>query len=374
MSGLETVGPWPTDPPTLTEVERLTDEVMADGALGTKIMGGHSPSSPAATAMIIEAANRRHAYVAYHCGTTATGSQLHGLREAFELAGRNRLHLAHINAYLRGMVRPALEENMEAFERLAEAYWRVSESHLGPRNGTGGGIGPDGVPVDWVTRNCLRMGSYPLTREGLRAAIAGGYAAVMDYSAGRVNQVTGAEGVALWEAAGTRTALSFPVNLRSTALLCATAKVRRESAPREPEFVIDAISTDGGAWRNLLAQNGLALVAFGGLTLDEFVAKVSLVPARLYGMLAKGHLGVGADGDVSVLDSEGLKAYATIVGGKVVMLDGAVLGTGATIVTTACGERRLRERGFATQVVEIERSLFWTKGDRDPGPGRIEVL
>ena len=269
------------------------------------------------------------------------------------------------------MVRPALEENLEAFELLAAAYWMVSESHLGPRNGTGGRIGPDGLPADWVTRNCLRMGGYELSRAGLAAALADGYAGVNSGGPGGVAQLIGAPALAAWEAAGTNASLTFPVNLRSTALLCATAKVRRPEG--KPGFVIDAIATDGGAWRNLLAQNGLALVRFGALTLDEFVTKVAWTPARLYGMTGKGHLSVGADGDVSILDASSCSAYAAIVGGKVAMLDGVVCGDGATIVTTERGERRLRERGFAVQVIAIEDGLYWTKGDRDPGPGKIEI-
>jgi len=372
VAGLQTLGPWPGKAPDTAEVRRLTGEILAEGALGIKIMGGHSPSSPAATALMIEVANKEHAYVAYHVGTTATGSQLQGMREMYGLAGRNRLHVAHVNAYLRGMVRPSLEENIEAFEGLAAAYWMVSESHLGPRNGTGGRIGEDGMPADWVTRNCLQMGDYEITRAGMRQAIADGYAVVNHLREGRILQAGGAEGVRLWEEAGTRVGVSFPVNLRSTALLCATAKVRRDDGSRR--FVVDAIATDGGSWRNYIPQNGLALVRFGALTIEEFVLKCSTVPARLYGMNSKGHLSPGADGDVSILDHERLAAYATIVGGRVVMLDGKVLGSGATVVCTARGRERLAARGFETQVVDIDQSLFWTKGGRDPGPGTIEIF
>ncbi|MDP2873238.1 MAG: amidohydrolase family protein [Bacillota bacterium] len=371
IAGLQTIGPWPDETPAASEVEAATDEVLADGGLGIKIMGGHSPSSPDATALMIETANRLHAYVAYHVGSTATGSQLLGLREAFDLAGRNRLHIAHVNAYLRGMIRPPLEENQEALERLAAAYWMVSESHLGPRNGTGGRIGPDGMPSDWVTRNCLKMRGYELTREGLRQALADGYAAVNTILDGAVVQVAGPEGVRLWEQSDTRAGLSFPVNVRATALVCATAKVRRADGSRD--FVVDAISTDGGSWRNFIAQNGLALVRFGALTAAEFVRKVSYVPALMFGMVTKGHLSPGADADVTILDQERCTAYASVVGGRVIMLCGTVIGSGATVICTGRGERRLHQRGFATSTVRIEDSLFWTKGDSDPGPGAIEI-
>jgi hypothetical protein len=372
VAGLETLGPWPDKVPDKAEVRRLTREAMADGALGIKIMGGHSPSSPAATALMIEVANEEHAYVGYHVGTTATGSQLEGFREMFDLAGRNRLHVAHVNAYLRGMVRPVLEENAEALERLAAAYWMVSESHLGPRNGTGGRIGPDGVPADWVTRNCLKMGGYAITREGLAKAISDGYAAINQLQGGSIVQIGGRDGVRIWEQSGTRAGLSFPVNLRSTALICAAAKVRRTDGSQQ--FVVDAIATDGGSWRNYIPQNGLSLVKFGALTIEEFVLKSSTIPARMYGMDSKGHLSPGADGDVSILDYDRAEAYATVVGGRVAMLAGTVLGSGATVIRTARGAKNLADRGFSTQVVDIDQSLFWTKGDHDPGPGPIEIL
>jgi len=137
--------------------------------------------------------------------------------------------------------------------------------------------------------------------------------------------------------------------------------------------IVDAICTDGGSWRNLLPQNGLALVRFGALTIDELVHKVSTAPARMFGMTGKGHLSVGSEADISVLDPERLSAYATIVGGRMVMLDGTVTGSGVTIVCTERGREALHRQGFATQVVNIEDSLYWTKGDHDPGPRELEI-
>jgi predicted amidohydrolase len=371
VGALEILGPWVKDEPALVEVGRQVDQIMEEGALGPKIMGGHSPSNPGATAKIIQAANNRTAYVGYHVGTTASSSNLLGIREMFDLAGRNRLHVAHVNAYVRGMIRPATDEALETFEGLAKAYWMVSESHLGPRNGTGGAFEGD-VPKDWVTRNCLKMANYPLTRDGMKQAFLDGYAAVTTYRGGAHAVISGEEGLRIWEEANTQCGVSFPVNTRTTAMMCATAKVKRQDGTRD--FVIDAISTDGGSWRNYIAQNGLALWQFGALTIEEFVNKASYVPALLYGMVSKGHLTPGADADVSILDHERHSAYATIVGGKVAMLDGVVLGCGATIVTTSRGEAGLKRRGFETRVVNIEESLFWTKGDKDPGPGTIEIV
>ncbi|MDP2859432.1 MAG: amidohydrolase family protein, partial [Bacillota bacterium] len=74
IAGLQTLGPWVEDQPTLNEIEAMVDQVVSEGALGIKIMGGHSPSTPAATARMIQAANNRKAYVGYHVGTTESSS------------------------------------------------------------------------------------------------------------------------------------------------------------------------------------------------------------------------------------------------------------------------------------------------------------
>ncbi len=62
------------------------------------------PRTPEATAKAIEVCNQAGAYVAFHCGTKATSSNLEGLREVPDLVGNGRLHVAHVNAYCRGMI------------------------------------------------------------------------------------------------------------------------------------------------------------------------------------------------------------------------------------------------------------------------------
>ena len=138
-------------------------------------MGGHNPLTPEATARAIEACNKSVAYVALHCGTKATSSHLEGLREVPELVGNGRLHVAHINAYCRGMIRPPVEECIEALDLLSRMRDQlVSEVHLAIPNGTGGKCEGDDV-ADLVTRNCLLMRGYPQTRTGLRQAMDDGY-------------------------------------------------------------------------------------------------------------------------------------------------------------------------------------------------------
>ena len=64
-----------------------------------------------------------------------------------------------------------------------------------------------------------------------------------------------------------------------------------------------ALSTDGGAIpRNTTIEQGLALVEFGALTLDDFVRKACLNAARMFGLDRKGHFSPGADADIAVVD------------------------------------------------------------------------
>jgi dihydroorotase-like cyclic amidohydrolase len=97
-------------------------------------------------------------------------------------------------------------------------------------------------------------------------------------------------------------------------------------------------------------ENGLLLVQFGAITLREFAIKASLNGARALGLPNKGHLAAGADADVSILDFDRKKAYATIVNGKVIMKDGALLGSGTGIICDKRGEAYLKSRGIRTIV------------------------
>ena len=78
--------------------------------------------------------------------------------------------------------------------------------------------------------------------------------------------------------------------------------------------------------------------------------KASVNGARALGLPTKGQLDVGADADVSVLDFERKKAYATVVNGKVIMKDGELLGTGTGIICDERGEAYLKGRGIRTIV------------------------
>src|SRR3954451_12662038 len=119
--------------PDRASIGRAIDRGLQEGAIGAKILGGHFPFTPEATVRIIEEANARGVYMAFHVGTTATGSNLNGLTEAVGMAGPGRrIHLCHISSALRGQVLPSrLEETARAMTLLDEVGDKViSESFL----------------------------------------------------------------------------------------------------------------------------------------------------------------------------------------------------------------------------------------------------
>jgi len=128
----------------------------------------------------------------------------------------------------------------------------------------------------------------------------------------------------------------------------------------EGAFVVDAISTDGGvAPRNVQVRSGLALVRYGALTLSEFVLKTSFNASRMFGMVDKGHLGVGADADVSVLDLQKGTAVMSLALGQVIMIDGVVTGRSGTILTTKRGETRVARSGLPYHLIDLSDGRFY---------------
>ena len=174
-----------TTHPGRTEIEKLLYESLTNGAIGLKILGGHYPLTPEATAEIIETAHRENAYLAFHAGTLNTESDIDGFHEAVELIQETPIHLAHINSYCRGTVRPPMVEAEEAIEALKRHPYICSESYLSPMNGTSAKCSK-GVPESQVTARCLIAGGYPETEKGLEAAIMGGWAQINVESGGRV--------------------------------------------------------------------------------------------------------------------------------------------------------------------------------------------
>lgn len=333
--------------PAHEELADLIGGARERGALGVKVLGGHYPLTPDATARTIRAAAEQGAYVAVHAGTTAHGSDIDGLEELIGLAEGLPLHVAHVNSYCRGQrTGDPVGESHRALRAVEAAPNVRSESYLSNLNGTSGTC-DNGVPASNVTKTCLEMGGFEPSENGLAEAILAGWAMVQTTAGGETVLIGGADAETLWRERGTRVGLSFPVNPPVASLIMATAK------DGEGAFIVDAISTDGGAIpRNVIVEQGLPLVRAGALRLDEFIRKTSVNPAAMLGVSSKGHLAAGAEADVTVIDLQAGRAVLGIAGGDLIMVDGVPVGRGARFLTTAAGVRSLEEQGQQCQVLD----------------------
>jgi cytosine/adenosine deaminase-related metal-dependent hydrolase len=343
--------------PGRSQLRKSVDEAVTNGALGVKILGGGEsiPAlTPESTTSAIDVANEQRVYVAYHVGTSVTSSSLDGLREAMELAGGNRLHIAHINSYCRGQRRDPMTEATEALQLLQGQRRIVSESYLSPYNSSSGKCA-NGIPVNRVTRTCLCLRGYPATEAGLGRAIRDEYCLVQaEVGASDTVLLRKEKAWRHWRDAGSRVRVAFPVNVPEATIPLAIGK------DGEGAFIVDAISTDGGvAPRNVQVRSGLALVRFDALTLSEFVLKTSYNASRMFGMVDKGHLGVGADADVTVLDLQKGTAVMSLARGQVIMIDGVITGRSGTIITTKRGEPRVARSGLPYQLIDLSDSRFF---------------
>jgi cytosine/adenosine deaminase-related metal-dependent hydrolase len=335
-------------------IRSAIDRCLDGGSLGIKIHFDNK-LTPEATQAAIAEANNQKAWVAFHCGTTATASDITGLREAVALAADNRLHLAHVNSYCRGNVSDPVAEAQECIDLLLSAPHLFSESYLAVINGTSARC-VDGRPALERVEMWLEMGGFAPTQTGLRDAIMAGWARIHSVQGEDTVLATGEPGVRAWLAAQTHIGLSFPVNPPMPRLMLAAAK-----DPTTGAFVVDALGTDGGGIpRNVLLQDGLLLVALEVLTLSELVRKISWTPARVLGLPSKGHLTPGADADITVVDPIHRRASTTICHGEIVMHEGIVVGRGSRFVTTARGAAAVRAGGCEPVVVDVGRSGFYT--------------
>ncbi len=332
------------DNPSASELTKLIKKVLQQGSLGIKLLGGHYPLTPEATERAIAIAAKEHAYVAFHAGTTATGSNLQGFLEAIALAKGNPLHLAHINAYLRGTVKPCLEEVAIAIQALKDNPNITSEAYLSPLNGTSA-LCENGLPASMVTRRCLTTGGYEATESGMEKAILSGWARVQVEKAGEMILIAGADGLKEWRAKGD-VGVSFAVNPAEPRYCLATAK------NAENNFVVGSISTDGGGIpRNVIIPMGLNLVELQALTIQELVQKTSYNPARMLGLCNKGVLEAGYDADITVINREKREAILTMAAGKLSMYRGYICGKGTNLITTAAGADYVRSKGLNPVIV-----------------------
>ena len=341
-----------TSHPRQAELNAMVDAYLTSGALGVKVLQEPLPHETILNA--IAAANQQEAYVKVDCGVTEEGSNLLGLTWLVDAVGQDlHVDIAHINSYCRGQIKDPLEEALAAIRLLEGRRNLQSESYLGVINGTSGQI-VNGVPLNGCTRDCLRLGGYPATAEGMKQAFLDGYAKVPADVGGETVLLEGVDAVNAWLATDQRT-VCFPVNRPSITILLATQKDARQA------FVVNALSTDGGATpRNLLVSSGLALVRYGALTLSDFVRKTALNPSRMYGLREKGSLGVDMDADITVLDLERGKAVMGIALGQVIMVDGVVVGRGGTILTTTKGVPHVAAAGLPVDVIDLHQCGLYT--------------
>ncbi|MFB4161211.1 amidohydrolase family protein [Geomicrobium sp. JSM 1781026] len=343
-----------TDAPSTSTLEEELEISLNGGALGIKLMGGHYPLTPEATENAMAIANNRKAIVAFHAGSKASKSDMTGMREAIELAKNKRLLLAHINAYCRGNVDHPLEELKEALQLLMDNPNVYPESHMAVINGTSGYC-ETGIPKSGVTKMSLYRLGFEVTEEGLEEAIRTGFARVHKEQGGVNHLVQYEEALLHWKQMGTDTGLSFPMNLPTIAVGCAVERVKPGG-----DFIIPIQSTDGGGIpRNNLLTRMHSLVKLDYLSLEEMVEKISGNPAKMFGLNGKGHLGVGADADITVFDGETSAATLSLVGGKVNMKDGLTLQDGGTLLCTEEGVETAKRKNLPYTLANIANSTMY---------------
>ena len=344
-----------THEPEAKQISDIVSNALSQGCFGIKMLGGYHPFTPETTSKIIEECNAQLAYIAFHIGTRESGSHLGGLREVPQLVGKGRLHVCHVNSYCRGVIEDADDECDEAIAILDGMKGQLtSEAYHAVQNGTNGTCDAKGAVIANVPRNCLRLGGFQPTREGMREAILDGYASVVAQKGNEVLYVKGREALSLFDAANTNVGMSFPVNLPASAFRLVTAK------SVDDEFSVDAVSTDGGSHpRNVAIQSTMALVKFGALSRLEMATKLSRTPARMLGLTNKGHLSEGADADITVLDPLINEPVMTIVAGQPIMLNGEVVGSGGTLLVTPEGQQAAKESGLPFHVVDLKDSKLY---------------
>ena len=335
--------------PSEGQIDELINTSLDKGAIGLKIFGGDFQLTPDAIARVIEVANRHRMLVAVHSGSTKNKvTDLNAFKESVELANGRPIHIAHINAYCKGRVLDPITEAKEILGILEKAENIQSDSYLALIGGTTARCRhgkPEGLAVQYI----LQQRGYPPTKKGLEQAILYNYALINMEKGGEVHLVSGEEGANYWLNENTNTSVSFVINIPSSLFLCSTQKDEKEY------FIVDSLGTDGGGIpRNVIVEKGLALVRFGALSLKEFVMKTSIAPSRMFGMIHKGHLGVGADADITVLDLERGKSVMGIAKGKVIMINGMVTGQRGLILTTERGVKTIRGAGFDYQIIYPE--------------------
>lgn len=126
----------PTNDPSTEEIAAFVNKALANGSYGVKILGGHFPLTPKANERLVRYCQENGVYIAWHAGSTETGSDLSGVKEAVAAANGGFLHLPHINAYCRGCPEKAAALSIVVLQILEANPNIVTESYLSSRNGS----------------------------------------------------------------------------------------------------------------------------------------------------------------------------------------------------------------------------------------------
>ncbi len=348
------------DPP-LEKLKKVINKNLDSGAIGIKILGGHYPLTPEATYNIFQITHQEKGYMGFHVGTTETGSNIHGVEEAVKLTEGKPLHIAHVNAYCRGYVEDPLLELKIVMDILKKSPNIISESHLAIHNGCYGGIDENGIPISYVLRNSLKANGYQVSKEGLEEALRLKYAGVTALVGSQMEYIYGSEAIDYWKKREYKVGVCFPINRRRSAQVCATERNKKGN------FVIDAISSDGGAIpRNCILSHGLSLVRFCALTLSELVQKISLTPSRMFGLKNKGRLSIGADADITIFDPDNAEVAIVLIKGQACMVSGIIFNNPGRLMVTERGAKKLEKQEIPLEVINLEDSLYF-KGKRGEG-------
>ena len=355
IAGLQPTVTIPSDNPSRNVIRDLIYKLKYSGGIGVKMLGGYYPFSAEISSEIIQEANDQQSWVAFHVGTKDSGSDITGLREVPEIIDRGRLHIAHVNSYTRGLTDTAEKEAEEAIKIISGMKNQVvSEVYLAQINGTNGLCDEDGNLVYNVARNCMMAREYSPDDKGLRKALFDGYGSAVIEWHGRMILVSGPEAVEIWESNSTNQALSFPVNSPIANYKLVTAKYPLG------DFVIDAISTDGGALpRNVAIERTMALVTFGALSISEAVKKLSSSPAEMLGLTNRGHFSQGAEADITVVDPTTGKACMSFVKGNIIMKDGKSVSQGGNWLILAQGEKIAKNSGIPYEIIDLSLSKLY---------------
>ena len=333
--------------PNKNQLKDFINDCLVKGAIGCKLLGGHYPLTLESSGDFVEVANKEQAYVCWHAGTTNNINTIKSFEDLIELTGNNKLHAAHINTYCRGIMEDEIIESHKALDLLDKHKNIYSEAYLAQTNGINFRLDDSGHLKSKATGQTLRNAGYEDSEKGIINALRDGFAHVFAPCGIETNVYYGEEAIQLLIENKCEISGGFDVNPPLSRLCVCLSK------NKQGRFIVDAISTDGGAIpRNVTVSYGMALVKMGMLTVEDFVYKTSVMPAKMLGLKNKGHLSLGSDADITIIDKDCCNPIMTIVNGNICMYNGIVLEKGGTIITTERGHEYVLKHNLPTYLVE----------------------